>query len=476
MATASLTTTPTTLDAGTGGSVSIRNTGNTYVTVTNGGQRDTIRPGRRYDLAVQGPVTVSVPAEDGGSGSVSYDVSGGRADPVTYDELSTALAAKSTTDSNTYATHAAARPGNRTVWLGDSLTQWQDGSAAANAPTSTASHSMRVCLANLGSILSNQRALYVADAGIGGNTTTQMLARFDTDVTPWNPKFVHILGGTNDPSTELALTLSNLAAIVAKTRAIGAVPILGLIPPANATSKSEQTNIGIRRLAASLGVAVIDYCEPLIDQLNGQILSALNRDGTHPNDAGFVAMAEKFAAEFVKIAPPWAPPLPQRNSATNNLVSNGLFLNLVGAAGTAPSGWVGGTGTGITTTTEAATLGNWVKIDCAAAPGNAQLYQNISTAPVAGHRYALLGKIKTSWTSGSGFHIRNRITKSDASTVDMMPMNNMGVTLPDGTFYCEYTCPADAASHQVSLFVLAGTGTLWVSQMALWDLTALGVA
>ena len=91
MATASLTTTPTVLDAGTGGSVSIKNTGTSYVTVVNGAQRDVIRPSRSYGVAIQGQVTVYVTADDGGTGAVTYEVSGARADVVSYDELSSAL-------------------------------------------------------------------------------------------------------------------------------------------------------------------------------------------------------------------------------------------------------------------------------------------------------------------------------------------------------------------------------------------------
>jgi lysophospholipase L1-like esterase len=285
---------------------------------------------------------------------------------------------------NTYAPWAAARPGNRMVWFGDSLTQWQDLAAAVNAPTSTASHSQRVSLGNLGSILSNQQARYVTNAGVGGDTTAMMLARFDTDVTPHAPTVVHILGGTNDASGTLTtVTLPNLTAIIAKVRAIGAVPILGLIPPNNTTTKSEAFNAAYRRLAASLGVAVIDYCAPLVDPATGSYLATYNRDNTHPTDAGFVLMGQAFAAAFAKIAPPWVPPLPDRNASTSNLIANGLFLNPGATA--FPSSWNGGSGTGITTTTETgAPIGNWVKVDAAASSGNAQLFQNIATAPVAG--------------------------------------------------------------------------------------------
>lgn len=487
--------TPTQIDPGTASSLKVENTGTREVYLSPVGGR--VLPGRTVAFAgVRGravsaytsggssAITVTVlgtfpaptgPLQPGGDPNGTPNGSLTKADlsPALAAELDGKLAASAAT--GTYARHATARPGNRMVWLGDSLTQWQDAVAAQNAPTSALSHSQRVSLANLGSILSNQRALYVGQAGVGGETSAQILARFDTDVTPFAPTVVHILAGTNDPSGTLAtFTLPNITAMIAKTRAIGAVPLLGLLPPNNTTSKSEAFNAAYRRLADTLGVTVIDYCTPLIDPTNGSIQSALNRDNTHPTDAGFVLMAQAFATAFADVAPPWAPPLPDRNTSTNNLVANGLFL--LPGGGARPSSWIGGTGTGITTTTEAATFGNWVKIDAVASAGAAQLYQNIATAPVADHRYALLGKVKTAWTSGAnGFQIRNRITLADASTVDMMPMNNMAVTLTDGTFYCEYVAPATATSQQISLFCGAGTMTLWVARMGLYDLTALDI-
>lgn len=87
MATANLTTSPTTLDGGGSGSISIINTGTTRVTFVNGGQRSTINPKRSWDGAVQGLVTAWVTAIDGGTGAITYETSGVRADTVTGNEL-----------------------------------------------------------------------------------------------------------------------------------------------------------------------------------------------------------------------------------------------------------------------------------------------------------------------------------------------------------------------------------------------------
>ena len=93
MATASLTTSPTTLDSGTGGTLTVKNTGTSHVTVVNGPARDEIRASRTYNAAIQGTVTAYVAAEDGGTGTITYEVgakSGGLpgTGQVTYEDLS----------------------------------------------------------------------------------------------------------------------------------------------------------------------------------------------------------------------------------------------------------------------------------------------------------------------------------------------------------------------------------------------------
>lgn len=362
---------------------------------------------------------------------------------------------------------AGGRPGNRMVWLGDSISQWQDAATPANTPGSSASHSQRVSLGNLASILSGQRALYANNAGIGGNTTAQMIARFDADVTPHAPNVVHLLAGTNDIGNNVPLqtSIDNITQLLAMIRAIGAVPILGLLPPSTANpAKVVQWNMALRRLALAQGVAVVDYHSPLVDPTSGGFLPAYLRDGIHPSDSGFVVMAQTFVSTVSNLLPPFSPSLPTTNAQSNSLVGNGLF----------PS--TGSPWTGSPQNISAAAVGNWMNLS-ADGSSSATIYQNIATAPVPDHRYLLLGRVQTSLTSGtSGFFVRNRITTTSGA-VDMMPMNNMAVSIPDGVFLTEYTCPAGATSQQLMFQINSGTsGTMKVSQIALYDLTALGIA
>tara|TARA_R110002096_G_scaffold159193_1_gene324918 strand:- start:139 stop:2367 length:2229 start_codon:yes stop_codon:yes gene_type:complete len=79
----------------------------------------------------------------------------------------------------------------------------------------------------------------IINKGVGGDTATQLLARFDADVTPNNPDYVLINVGTNDctspPSgtffpTAVEAFSAQITELIGKCQAIGAKPILYGVP------------------------------------------------------------------------------------------------------------------------------------------------------------------------------------------------------------------------------------------------------
>ncbi len=79
------------------------------------------------------------------------------------------------------------------VVLGDSITAWNWTDAANNVHSDSWATHLALGLAG--------KLHLIRNAGIGGNTTAQMLARFDSDVMAYLPDggWVGIAGGTNDP-------------------------------------------------------------------------------------------------------------------------------------------------------------------------------------------------------------------------------------------------------------------------------------
>ena len=133
-------------------------------------------------------------------------------------------------------------------------------------------------------------------AGIPGDTTTDMLARFPGDVAAWSPRVVVVLGGTNDleagRTTEQVLgTLEQLVELV---RDLGATPVLGTVPPRTDGDYAERVadlNAAIRAAGEDSGTTVIDFFSVLTDGGDGW-RPGFTADGLHPTAAAADAMAE----------------------------------------------------------------------------------------------------------------------------------------------------------------------------------------
>lgn len=231
-----------------------------------------------------------------------------------------------------------ARPGNRFVFLGDSITQGSDQISTDFRGTAWPI---------IASVRSGGRITHVRNAGIGGNTTQNMIDRFDADVTPHAPAVVSVLAGTNDstPAGFVAWT-SQMTTLIGMIRRIRAVPIMATVPPNNGSAARKQTimrqNAWIRNFANRAGITVIDFYTLLADPANGNYKSAYYNDGTHPNAAGYAAMGALYSDTVSPTLPAFSPMLTADDGDPYNLISGGCFT---AASGTAlPAGWTDNAG------------------------------------------------------------------------------------------------------------------------------------
>ena len=76
-------------------------------------------------------------------------------------------------------------------------------------------------------------AVPVKNLGLSGDTTQQMLERFDRDVLPFHPKILVIMGGVNDfrGGTDAWATVQNLEAIGEKCEENGIIPVFATATP-----------------------------------------------------------------------------------------------------------------------------------------------------------------------------------------------------------------------------------------------------
>lgn len=133
------------------------------------------------------------------------------------------------------------------------------------------------------------------DRGISGQTTSEMLVRFRTDVINLKPQAVVILAGTNDIAQNngyisLENVFGNIVSMVELARANNIKPILCSVMPAYEFSwrpglepagKIIKLNAMIREYAVKNKLTYVDYHSALSDERGG-LPEKYSKDGVHP--------------------------------------------------------------------------------------------------------------------------------------------------------------------------------------------------
>ncbi len=152
--------------------------------------------------------------------------------------------------------------------------------------------------------------------GISGQTTPQMLVRFEQDVVKLRPAVVLILAGTNDvagntgPETPEMIE-DNFRAMTAIAKANGIKVVLASITPVfrypwkpevEAVGEIRALNAWMKEFCGKEGLVYLDYYTALKDERGG-MREGTSFDGVHPNAAGYAVMtplAEKAIAEALR--------------------------------------------------------------------------------------------------------------------------------------------------------------------------------
>lgn len=357
----------------------------------------------------------------------------------------------------------------RTAGMGDSIT--------ANGQTS---YFNQLCLRSEGWFL---RAY---NAGIGGNTTTQMLARIATDI-PANSgvKNVFIQGGTNDVAQGIPenTTLQNLAAMCAYVESFGARPILNCIPPKNSeTDAVVSLRSKIPALAKQIGVMCFDPWAPFC-KADGTWIDGASSDGVHPTmdtaDAAAIGYMKLLAPHkkrggFVGVC---------RSPSQKGAIAGSAGFMADTAADGIPDGWGGYGGLACTFSTAANSapkIGRAWKITTAGGTADMQVQQStvsgISLA--ANERFAVSAVVSVSGEpSGLKAHIRAQLAAGGTAAIAIEPTNFHG-NLSECVVWGEGVAPAGGATS-VTLDVWVQTlnataaGYVEVSQMQVWRVSDL---
>lgn len=143
----------------------------------------------------------------------------------------------------------------------------------------------------------------IVNRGISGQTSPQILLRFQADVVALQPVIVHILAGTNDIAGNTGPTSTdqykdNIKAMVSLAKSNGIKVILGSIPPAahfpwkpdlKPVPQIAALNDWLRSYAEAEKLEFVDYHAALTTR-DGAINDGFSFDGVHLNLRGYRLM------------------------------------------------------------------------------------------------------------------------------------------------------------------------------------------
>ena len=141
------------------------------------------------------------------------------------------------------------------------------------------------------------------NAGISGQTTSQMLARFDADIVQFAPLAVTICAGTNDIAQNQGYIsneniMKNIASMCDMASKADIKVILCSLLPANKynwrpsvqpAELIKNLNARIKAYAGEKGYAFVDFWTPFADSEDG-LPAQYSSDGVHPNQACYTQM------------------------------------------------------------------------------------------------------------------------------------------------------------------------------------------
>jgi lysophospholipase L1-like esterase len=140
-----------------------------------------------------------------------------------------------------------------------------------------------------------------------------MVKRFHRDVLNHQPRYVPILGGTNDLGWNASPTdiMHNLATMYEQALAMGAVPIPVTVPSirvddasgsrevqewvAEHLARRIELNRRIQEYADSRDISYVDLFAATADPQSGQLASIYSNDGIHLTTVGYRLFAEQVA-------------------------------------------------------------------------------------------------------------------------------------------------------------------------------------
>jgi acyl-CoA thioesterase I len=146
-----------------------------------------------------------------------------------------------------------------------------------------------------------QTSLTLLNAGISGQTSEQIAARFEDDAVDSVASTVVILAGTNDMLKDETASPDYVEQMAMAGRDAGMRVVLCLIPPTlqgdSTAARVDAWNAEVRQFAQDNAFPLVDYYTPLA-AAGAPGSTAILADGIHPTAAGYVIMWAALSPEL----------------------------------------------------------------------------------------------------------------------------------------------------------------------------------
>lgn len=291
------------------------------------------------------------------------------------------------------------------ITMGDSITQASYGTNDKNLTQDG------FCWPVLMQYMSQGKIELLFNAGVAGENTAQMLARFTTDVLAKSPAICTFLAGRNDTGKAYELStygsFTNMHTMVQLCISNKIIPIIINIPPVRRSNLDGAIpvagvhktiyndwlwNLWLQRYAQKYNIPFVDIFSKLYDPIANDWKAGYSADGVHPDSAATKIIAQAVLDVIQGVAPPARHYLAMgdfQNGSTAgfpcylNSAPNGLMTT--NAAGSATS-WTSASAPTLTKTIVADSniLGNWQQFQCASSTNGYGLYQTVGAQFIDG--------------------------------------------------------------------------------------------
>lgn len=203
---------------------------------------------------------------------------------------------------------------DRIVFAGDSVTDMGSANPVGEGLFDAVGQSYVRRIENLLCAVYPEVLVRVTNSGISGNTSRDLLARFDRDVTNLHPQWVSICIGINDvwrqfdsPAIPDGQVMpeeyrANMTAMIEKSKAIPGIKGIFLLTPwyiepnpeDKMRARMDEYSAIVKELSEKYGLIFVDCQKAFADYCKYRHSTFLAWDRVHPNQIGATVVAREF--------------------------------------------------------------------------------------------------------------------------------------------------------------------------------------